>query len=63
MAWLRSSLSFNPSSPAYIGAPEPPTPGFRHLVIDVRGDAVITRSNQFPNGFGSGISEILVNLF
>ena len=52
---------FNPSSPAYIGAPEPPNHGRRHLGIDVRGNAIITGSNQFPKGFGSGILEILVD--
>ena len=61
---LAEELSpFNPSSPAYKGAPEPPKPGRRHLVIDVRGDAVITGSKKFSNCFGSGISEILVDLF
>ena len=60
---LAEELSlFNPSSPAYIGAPEPPKPGRRHLVINVRGDAIITGSNQFSNGSGLGNSEILVDL-
>ena len=42
----------SPSYPAYIGALS--SLRWSHLSIDVRGDAVITRSNQFPNGSGLG---------
>ena len=45
----------NPSYPAYIGALSSHERGWRHLSIDVRGDAHITGSNRFPNGSGLGI--------
>ena len=53
----------NPSYPAYIGALSSHERGWRHLSIDVRGDADITGSNQYSNGSGLGIPELLVDLF
>ena len=54
---LAEELSLSkPSYPAYIGALSSLKRGWCHLSIDVRGDADVTGSNQFPNGSGLGIA-------
>ena len=62
MAWLRSSPRLAPAT-QHIGALSSLKRRLRHLSIDVRGDADITGSNQYSNGSGLGIPELLVDLF
>ena len=62
MAWLRSS-SLIPQLSSFYRALESLSSLGVTWSIDIRGDAVITGSNQFSNGSGLGKFELLVDSF
>ena len=62
MAWLRSSPLIPQLSSFYRALESLSSLGVTWS-IDIRGDAVITGSNQFSNGSGLGKFELLVDSF